>query len=133
MDSLSELIKYQESVFESLEQENDKWREGTSELGIEARVEEARHYWNKLLKVQQDVRLLQEKTNGMKKRSQRLQKEMEKAALDMEHRRQKRQETDKKLSPVIRVGGSSGSPLAASSDADAVGEQGNSTSQRPKT
>ena len=120
MDSISSLLKYQESVIESLEQENSKWTEGTAGFELQKHVEEAKAYYQKLLQIQQDVLIIQEKTNSMKKRAFKLQQEKERQALDMEQRRQKRQETDKKLSPVIRLqqdgsSGSSSSPLSSAS------------------
>lgn len=115
MDSIASLIKYQESVIESLEQENIKWNEGTVGIRIQEQVDQAKQYYQKLMKIQQDVHMIQDKTENLKKRAYKLQKEKEKEALETEQRRQRRQETDKRLSPVIRLdGGSSGSGTPSS-------------------
>lgn len=107
MDCITNLLKYQESVIESLEQENSKWDEGTASIEMQRHVDEAKHYYQKLIKMQQDVSLIQEKTNHLKSRSQKLQKEKERQAMEMEQRKRQKQETDQKLSPVMRLDSSS--------------------------
>ena len=137
MDSLKELVKYQESVIESLEQENEKWTEGTSVIDLQQHLKQAQHYCQKLFKLQQDIRAIQDKTNNMKKRAAKLHSYMERQALDMEQRRQRQQDTDKKLSPIITISDASplspmtGAAAASSRPATSVADSGTPSTSRP--
>jgi len=90
------LLKYQVFVVESLEQENQKFHE------FDLQLKEAKDYLDRLLAIKQDVKTIQEKSQRLKQRALRLQDKKQKEALDMELKRDRVLEEERKLTPVFR-------------------------------
>lgn len=102
MSSIKSLLTFQDIVLESLKIENNKFTESRQELDLEEAIEEARRYQVKLRKIKKDMESIQDRTNLMKAKAHRLHKQKQAQAMDMELRRDRMKEQEKKLSPVVR-------------------------------
>ena len=97
------LLKYQSFISESLQQENNKFKECNQSFNFDSALKEAKVYQDKLNAMKKDVVSLQDKSQRLKERALKLHSKKQKEALDLELKRDRIQEEERKLSPLIRT------------------------------
>lgn len=99
--AMDELNRYQISLIDSLEQENDKYNRLNQTIDFEAVAAKAGHYCNKLLNLKRDMQTLSERSAKLKKRALRLQAIKANQLETIEIQKYNQLERDKRLQPVI--------------------------------
>ena len=98
---MDELNRYQSSLIESLEQENDKYNRLNQTIDFEAIASKANHYCNKLLNLKKDMQTLNDRSAKLKKRALRLQTIKANQLETIEIQKYNELEREKRLQPVI--------------------------------
>ncbi|RWS01402.1 biogenesis of lysosome-related organelles complex 1 subunit 6-like protein, partial [Dinothrombium tinctorium] len=98
--NVDELNKYQSSVITSIEQESLKIEEKIKHFDLEAMVNKANVYYNKLLNIKKEMDSIAERSEKLKKRALRLQEEKQIEALEYESMKDKQLQLEKHLLPV---------------------------------
>ena len=70
---MDELIKYQESVIETINRENEKCAELKSELNLDEEIKLASNYKSRLDQICKDISLIKDKSEKVKHRAIKLQ------------------------------------------------------------
>lgn len=102
MDPVKDLLRFQDSLIEGLQQENQRWT-SRDKAQLEEWVREARVYQAKLMRMEETVRAVSEQTDDMRRRGARLQRHSDQRALEAESKRRQRLDSDQRLEPVIRT------------------------------
>jgi protein subunit release factor A len=95
------LLKYQSQVIESLEQENNKFQEHSS-FDFDGVLKESKQYLEKITHLKKDVSIISDKSHKLQERALRLKDKKMKEALEKELKRERIQEQERKLQPLIR-------------------------------
>ena len=98
---MDELNRYQNSLIESLEQENEKYNEFNKQLDFESIVTKANVYCNKLVNIKKEMQSLSERSDKLKKRALRLQSIKSNQIESIEIEKYKELEKEKRLQPVV--------------------------------
>lgn len=104
METLEELHRYQNSVLESIQQENNKRDEALKNVDVAGQIAKARIYLAKLTAIKKDMDMIKEKSDKIKARALKLHEEKQQEALYKELEVDRQKEREKLLSPVL-VGG----------------------------
>ena len=98
---MDELIKYQQSVIETVDRENEKADELKSELNLEEEIKLAGVYRGKLDQICRDIALVREKSERIKQRAIKLQERKQREQIKAELNRDKQKQMDNNLVPVV--------------------------------
>lgn len=98
---MDELIKYQQSVIETVNRENEKCDELRSELNLDEEIRLAGVYKSKLEQICRDVAQMREKSEKIKQRAIKLQERKQREQLKAEQNRDKQKQMDNNLVPVV--------------------------------
>ncbi|GIY35137.1 uncharacterized protein CDAR_206911 [Caerostris darwini] len=99
--SLTELIRNQNIVIETLEQENTRVFEALKTYPLDEMYTKIKLYHQKVLLLKKDMLAIHERTSKLKKRAMKLQQQKQKEALQKELQRDREIERDKQLAPKI--------------------------------
>ncbi|KAI1290322.1 Biogenesis of lysosome-related organelles complex 1 subunit 6 [Halotydeus destructor] len=103
MENVDELLRYQKSVIETIQQENQKQLEATKPIDLDTIINRAKLYHKKLVGIKKDMDMISEKSEKLKVRAIKLQADKQREALMAELEKERQKERDKKLSPVVVV------------------------------
>jgi len=103
MEALNELNRYQLSVIESIQQENNKRDEALKNVDIDVVLTKARLYQTKLITMKKDMELISEKSAKLKCRALKLQEQKQKEALGTALEIDRQKQLEAQLSPVVPV------------------------------
>ncbi|CAD5122071.1 DgyrCDS10523 [Dimorphilus gyrociliatus] len=95
--TLTNLLRSQRIIIESVEQERSKLDESKASLRVQALANKVEFYQKKLSRLKMDMRNLQQKSANLKKRSRKLQNLKEQEALEKEEERLKEELLEKEL------------------------------------
>ena len=98
---MDELIKYQQSVIETVNRENEKCDELKSELDLDEEVRLAGVYRSKLDQISKALASVKEKSERIKQRAIKLQERKQRDQLKAEQNRDKQKQLDNNLVPVV--------------------------------
>lgn len=98
---MDELIKYQQSVIETVNRENDKCDELKSELNLDEEIRLATVYQSKLNQICKDIALVRERSERIRQRAIKLQERKQREQLKAELNRDKQKQLDNNLVPVV--------------------------------
>ena len=98
---MDELNRYQSSLIESLEQENEKYSEFNKQLDFESILSKANTYCNKLVNIKKEMQSLSERSDKLKRRALRLQSIRSNQIENIETEKYKELEKEKRLQPVV--------------------------------
>lgn len=115
MNPNDHLSRYQNSLLDSIGQENNKFEECLKSFDIESEIAKARLYHQKLVNIKRDMTVTKERSLKLKARALKLQEEKQKTALDEELKKDRIKQREKQLSPVVRSSSTSGSKGGSSS------------------
>lgn len=101
--NMDEVKKYQGSVCESLEQENQRLEELMAKHNLVGMTEEVKEYKDKLARMKREMMIIGDKTKKLRQRAARILDD--KVKEDLEDRRQRERMTllEKHLEPVVNV------------------------------
>ncbi|XP_053210672.1 biogenesis of lysosome-related organelles complex 1 subunit 6-like [Panonychus citri] len=99
--SFNQLLEYQLSLNEMLDQENSRFSEFTQPLEIENLINQSTHYLTKMNNVKKDMEFVTEKAERIRKRGLKLQEIIQKQILEKEMRKDQQLQREKQLAPVI--------------------------------
>lgn len=103
MNSNEQISKYQSSLLDSIEQENNKFDDSMKGFDIDAEIAKARLYQQKLINIKRDMMVVKERSTKLKARALKLHEEKQKDALDQELKKDRIKQREKQLSPVVRT------------------------------
>ena len=98
---MDELNRYQSSLIESLEQENEKYNEFNKQLDFESIVSKANTYCHKLVSIKKEMQSLTERSDKLKRRALRLQSIKSNQIESIEIQKYNELEKEKRLQPVV--------------------------------
>lgn len=98
---MDELIKYQQSVIETINRENEKCDELRTELNLDEEIKLATIYKSKLEQICKDITLIKDRSEKMKQRAIKLQERKQKELLKAELNKDKQKQMDNNLVPVV--------------------------------
>jgi len=99
--SFDELLKYQNSLIESLQHRNQTLNESTKNVDIDSMILQASQYVTKLASIKKDIEMIREKSQRNKRRALKLQEQQQEYALERELRRDEMIQREKQLAPII--------------------------------
>lgn len=99
--SFEELVRYQDSLVESLKQKNSTFSDAVTTLDIDKLLIKTSYYLTKLHRIKRDMEMIKEKTGRIKRKALRLQQEQQEFALQKELRRDQLIQKEKHLAPII--------------------------------
>ncbi|GFQ97707.1 biogenesis of lysosome-related organelles complex 1 subunit 6 [Trichonephila clavata] len=99
--SLAELIRNQNIVIETLEQENERITDAVKTYPLDEMFTRIKLYHQKVLLLKKDMLTIHDRTSKLKKRAMKLQQQKQKEALQKELQRDREIERDKQLAPKI--------------------------------
>lgn len=98
---MDELIKYQQSVIETINRENEKCDELKNELNLDEEIKLTAIYKSKLDQIVRDIASIKNKSEKLKQRALKLQERKQKEALKAEQNKDKQKQLDNDLVPVV--------------------------------
>jgi hypothetical protein len=98
---MDEINRYQKSIVESLEQENDKYTEVNNKLNFDSILTQAQHYNNVLIVIKKDMQHLRERSDKLIKRAIKLKMDKELQAIKLIHEKDKELQREKQLQPIV--------------------------------
>lgn len=125
---MDELLKYQQSVIETVNRENEKCDELRSELNLDEEIRLATVYKSKLEQICRDVALVREKSEKIKQRAIKLQERKQREQLKAELNRDKQKQIDSSLVPVVLAKNKAKKPAKREDDGDQDGKGENKSS-----
>ncbi|XP_074604848.1 biogenesis of lysosomal organelles complex 1 subunit pallidin [Brevipalpus obovatus] len=99
--SFEELLKYQNSLIESLQHRNQSLHESTKSVDLDSMVFKANQYVIKLTNIKKDMETIKERSERNKRRALKLQEQQRDYALEKELRRDEMIQREKQLAPII--------------------------------
>lgn len=129
MNSNDHLSRYQDSLLDSVRQENNKFEECLKSFDIESEIAKARLYHHKLVNIKREMTVTKERSLKLKARALKLQEEKQKTALDQELKKDRIKQREKQLSPVVRSS-SSGSKRGSPSSSGSKGRSPSSSGSK---
>lgn len=93
---MDEVYKYQETITDSLKQENDKYEELERKHHLDQMISKARDYHERLVNLKRNMLII-------KDRSAKLKKKADKMLVDNERTRERREMLEKHLEPVVNT------------------------------
>jgi hypothetical protein len=98
---MDEINRYQKSIIESLEQENDKYIEVNDKLNFDSILMKAKHYNNVLIVIKKDMQYLRERSDKLIKRAIKLKMDKELEAIEFINQKDKELQREKQLQPIV--------------------------------
>jgi hypothetical protein len=98
---MDEINRYQKSIIESLEQENDKYIEVNNKLNFDSILTKAKHYNNVLIVIKKDMQYLRERSDKLIKRAIKLKMDKELQAIKLINEKDKELQREKQLQPIV--------------------------------
>lgn len=98
---MDELIKFQQSVIETMNRENQKCTDLRDELNLDEEIKLASIYKSKLDQITRDITSIRNRSEKIKKRALKLQELKQKEALKAVLNKDKQKQLDEDLVPVV--------------------------------
>ncbi|XP_054167257.1 biogenesis of lysosome-related organelles complex 1 subunit 6-like [Oppia nitens] len=98
---MDELSRYQKSIVDSLDTENDKYLSANKDIDFDSLVGKGHHYYHKLLSIKKDMQSLTQKSHHLKQRALRLQANTSSQMESIEMEKYLQNEREKRLQPVM--------------------------------
>lgn len=103
--TMEEVLRYQESVIESLRQENEKHSELEQLHNLEQMISKAAYYNEKLLNIKQNMLIIKSKTSRLKRRAINMLEDKNRDKIERQRSRERREILEKHLEPVVNTKG----------------------------
>lgn len=100
---MDEILKYQESLINSLERENGKYEELQSSSGLDQLVSKTKDYHEKLVNSRRSMLIMKDKTSRLKRKINKLMEEKNREDLERQRSRERREILEKHLEPVVNT------------------------------
>jgi len=98
---MDELNRYQQSIIDSLEAENEKFQTLDKDIDIDGTLATANHYLQKLVAIKKEMQTLRHTSDQLKRRALALQTQTSKRIETIETEKYNQTEKEKRLQPVV--------------------------------
>lgn len=100
---MDEVNRYQNSISESLQQENEKLEDLMSKHSLNSMIDQAKDYKDKLARMKRDMMIIREKSKKLRLRAAKILEDKVKEDLESKKQKERLLLLEKHLEPVVNV------------------------------
>lgn len=101
---MEEICKNQESIIDSVKQENDNYARLDEAYDLDYMISKAREYHDKLVNIKRTMLIMKDRTTRLKRKASKLLEDRNREDLELQRSRERREMLERDLEPVVNIG-----------------------------
>lgn len=104
-EAMDEVFKFQETITDSLQLENEKYEQLEEVHNLDQMISRVKEYHEKVVNIKKSMLLIKERTGRLKKKATKMLEDKNKEDLELQRSRERQEMLERHLEPVVNTRG----------------------------